>query len=114
MAEKREQVGDNEHYGQVKALDGPVEQDHLSNLLGLFAQLNLSGVTEHDFVDYLFVRTKVRRLCDLTPEMIEKYTKILIDMQGNEKTKMEFRKFLLEIQAKLQRSAWEAFKGEVK
>ncbi len=92
----------------------PAEQNPLTDLLGLFAQLNFPGVTEHDFIDYLFVRTKVMRLCDLTPEMIEKYKKVLIDMQGNEKTKMEFRKFLLEIQAKLRRCGWEIFKKEQK
>lgn len=90
----------------------PAEQHSLSALLGLFRQLNLSGITEDDFIDYLFIRTKVSRLCDLTTEMIEKYTEILVDMQGKDKTKLEFRKFLLEIQAKLKKSGWEAFEKQ--
>ncbi len=87
----------------------PAEQHPLTDLLGLFRELNIEGISEHDFVDYLFVRTGIDRLSDLTPEDIIKYKKVLTGIRGKEKTKMEFRKFLLEIQAKLQKSGWGAF-----
>lgn len=59
----------------------------LFRLLGAFRSLGLEGIDDHDFIDYLFVRTNVMKLLDLTPEIFEKYEKILNDMQDKEKNK---------------------------
>lgn len=86
-------------------------QPPLSDLLGLFAQLNID-VPEDYYVDYIFVKYKLKKLPDLTQEMIDKQKQVLINMKSKENVKLEFRKHLLEIQAKLRRDGWGIFDKE--
>lgn len=82
-------------------------------LVGLFLSLKLDGVTAHDYVDYLFVKYHIAKLPDLTPEMVSEQELNLSNMLDKKKIKADFRKYLLEIQAKLKKFGWGAFNKEV-
>jgi len=72
------------------------EQQHtLNTLLGLFYQLNLAGVTGHEYVDYLFEKYGLKRLSDLTQEQLAQQVVILQGLALNNKTREQFRGKLL-------------------
>jgi len=69
----------------------PAEQHTLNTLLGLFSQLNLAGVTGHEYVDYLFEKYGLKKLPDLTQEQIRQQVTILQGLAQNNKTREQFR-----------------------
>lgn len=89
----------------------PAGQPPLSDLLGLFAQLNIDGVDGHDYVDYLIVKYRLACISDLKREQVRDERDILNRMIKNTKIKEEFRIYLLGIQAKLKEyGSWEVMK----
>ncbi len=85
------------------------EQSPITVLLGLFSSLSIEGIDGHDYIDYLFVKYKLKKLSDLSPEMTEEQKGILENMRDKEGVRLRFRKYLLEIRAKLGKYGWDAF-----
>lgn len=73
----------------------PAEQPTLTTLLGLFSQLNLTGVTGHEYDDYLFEKYGIAKLPDLTQEQLAQQVTILQGLVQNKKTREQFREKLL-------------------
>ena len=67
----------------------------LNRLLGLFYNLNLSDVTGHEYVDYIFEKYGLQKLPDLTPEQAQQQVSILQGLAQNEKNRKLFHKKLL-------------------
>jgi len=64
-------------------------------LLGAFRQLNLTGVGDNEYADYLFEKYNLEKLPDITENQVQQQVVILQGLATNNKTRDQFRQKLL-------------------